>query len=228
MPISPIDIQQQQFRTRPFGYDKTGVDQFLEMLAEEMTRLICHNNDLEEELSRVRTRLNEMQQCEATLKEALLTTQRMTDQLKSEARREAEAMMAHAELRAERLLRKAEDRRYQLIAELQDIKRQKIDFEISLRALLEKHVRMLELDQAAIEASPAAARLLESASGAPAQPSPQGTGPRAASARRSNPPGAPAAAAAHPNPANPAQPEIVDLPFDFNSDSDDSGSEPFR
>ncbi|MDT8441757.1 MAG: DivIVA domain-containing protein [Desulfuromonadales bacterium] len=153
MTISPIDIQQQRFRRRAFGYDKESVDQFLETLMVEMERLIRQNNDLQEELARARHRVCEMQQQEAGLKNALMTTQKMTDQLKASARSEAEAMMAHAELRAERLLRKAEERRLEMIAEIQELQRQKIDFDTSLRALLEKHVRMLDSDRPTIAAS---------------------------------------------------------------------------
>ena len=70
-------------------------------------------------------------------------------------------MMAEAEIKAERLMFNAEERRLQLIEEVQEIKRQKIDFEVSLRGLLEKHIRMLDLNTVAIEQQDADARLLE-------------------------------------------------------------------
>jgi hypothetical protein len=58
-------------------------------------------------------------------------------------------------------MRNAEERRVQLIEEIQETKRQKIDFEVSLRGLLEKHIRMLDLNTVAIEQQDADARLLE-------------------------------------------------------------------
>jgi cell division initiation protein len=161
MRISPIDIQQKQFKTRPFGYEKAGVDQFLEVLAEELERLIRQNQDLREELARTTATLHEMREREETLKTTLVTTQRVTEELKATARREVDVMMAEAELKAERLMYSAEERRQQLIDEIQEIKRQKIDFEVSLRGLLEKHIRMLELNSVAIEQKNADARLIE-------------------------------------------------------------------
>ncbi|MDH3809614.1 MAG: DivIVA domain-containing protein, partial [Desulfuromonadales bacterium] len=74
MRISPIDIQQKQFKSRPFGYEKAGVDQFLEMLAEELERLIGKNQNLQEALDRVNATLSEMREREETLKETLVTT----------------------------------------------------------------------------------------------------------------------------------------------------------
>jgi len=161
MKISPIDIQQQQFKSRPFGYEKAGVDRFLELLAEELERLIRENIDLMEELARDKASLAEMRDREENLKQTLVTTQKLTDELKSTARREVDVMMAEAEVKAERLMHNAEERRQELINELQEIKRQKIDFEVSLRGLLEKHIRMLDLNAVAIEQHDADTRLLE-------------------------------------------------------------------
>ena len=161
MRISPIDIQQKQFKSRPFGYEKAAVDQFLEMLAEELERLVGKNQNLQESLDRVNATLGEMREREETLKETLVTTQKITQDLKSTARREVDVLMAEAEIKAERLMHNAEERRGQLIDEVQEIKRQKIDFEVSLRGLLEKHIRMIDLNTVALDAPDADARRLE-------------------------------------------------------------------
>ena len=159
--ISPIDIQQQQFKTRAFGYDKGGVDRFLELIADELERLLRKNQDLQEELTKVTATLDEMREREETLKETLVTTQKVTEDLKTSARREVDVMMAEAEIKAERLMLNAEERRQQLIEEIQEIKRQKVDFEVSLRGLLEKHIRMLDLNAVAIEQQDDDAKMLE-------------------------------------------------------------------
>jgi cell division initiation protein len=161
MRITPIDIQQQQFKSRLMGYDKAGVDQFLEIVAGELERLLRQNQDLQEELARNRSALTELREREATLKETLLTTQKVTDDLKANARREAELLLTDAELRAEKLLRNADERRLQLLDEIHEIRRQKIDFETSLRSLLEKHVRMLDLNVVAIGTDQTESRVIE-------------------------------------------------------------------
>ena len=221
MRISPIDIQQQQFKTRAFGYDKGAVDRFLEALAEELERLVRQNLDLEEELTKTRTTLAEMREREATLKETLLTTQKVTDELKATARREVEVMLADAELRAERLLRGAEDRRIQLIEQIQEIKRQKIDFETTLRSLLEKHIRMLDMNVLSIAEGGDEPRLLEeplpfeaareekhkthSGTFKAVKPTDSATNQTREPARE---------------PAAPAVDEAVDIPFDFENPPD--------
>ncbi len=146
MAITPIDIQQQQFKTRPIGYEKYGVDEFLEQLAEEMERVLRLNQELREELARTRASLDEMKQRETTLKETLITTQKMVKDIKANAHKEADIVLSEAQLKGERIVRDADERRIQLINEIQEIKRQKISFETSLRALVVSHIKLLDLE----------------------------------------------------------------------------------
>ncbi|PLX93177.1 MAG: cell division protein DivIVA [Desulfuromonas sp.] len=147
MPITPIDIQQHQFKNRLFGYDKGGVDHFLEIIADELERLLRQNQELKEDLNRSRSSIEEMKAREVTLRETLLTTQKVTDELKATARREAELLINEGKLQAERIVRESDERRLQLIGEIQELKRQKVTFESSLKALVESHLRLLDLDR---------------------------------------------------------------------------------
>ena len=151
MAITPIDIQQKQFKTRPIGYEKYGVDEFLEQLAEEVERILRLNQELREELARTRAALDEMKQRETTLKETLVTTQKMVKDIKANAHKEADITLSDAQLKAERIVRGADERRLQLINEIQEIKRQKISFETSLRALVMSHIKLLDLEVVEVE-----------------------------------------------------------------------------
>lgn len=127
------------------GYDQGEVDHFLEQVAEELEILTVDCQQLRDELSRTKLTLEEMQNREATLKETLLTTQRMTDDLKANARREAELVIANAQMRAEQLLQQTEDRRIKMVAEIQALRREKIAFETTLRMAIESHLRLLDI-----------------------------------------------------------------------------------
>jgi cell division initiation protein len=146
MAITPIDIQQHQFKSQLFGYDKSGVDRFLELVAEELERMHRQYQEVREDLSRTRSQLEEMRDREATLKETLMTAQRVTDDLRSNARKEAEIIIADARVRAEQIINEAERRRLQVINEIQELKRQKVAFESGLRSLVESHLMLLNFD----------------------------------------------------------------------------------
>ncbi len=146
MRISPIDIQQHKFKSRLLGYDTASVDRFLEMLAEEIERQHQRNQDLGEELARARSVLDELRQREKALQATLVTAHQAAEDLKSNARKEAELIIVDAKLQAERIVREADERRIQLIGEIHEIKRQKIAFESSLRNMIESHTKLLDLE----------------------------------------------------------------------------------
>jgi len=146
MRITPIEIQQQRFKSRLFGYDTTAVDQFLEMLADELEQLYHQNNELKESLARSRTSLEQMREREKLLQQTLVTAQKMTEELKDQARRDAEIVIAEAHIEGERILRDANERRIQLVGEIQEIKRIRHSFRNSLRATIENHQQILDMD----------------------------------------------------------------------------------
>lgn len=170
MRITPIDIQQQHFKSKMIGgYDQEEVDHFLEQVAGELESLTVEDQQLRDELSRTRLALADMQNREATLNETLITTQKMTDDLKANARREAELIIANAQMRGEQLLKQAEDRRQKLASEVQALRREKVAFETNLRMAIESHLRLLDVGfDASYNEAPKSASLAPP----PTQPSP--------------------------------------------------------
>jgi len=161
MRITPIEIQQHQFKTRLFGYDTAAVDHFLEMLADELERLHKQNNELKESLARTRTSLEQMRDREKALQETLMTAQQVTVELKENARKEAEIMIAEAHLEGEQVIRDANSRRVQLVSEIQELRRQKVSFESGLRSMIDGHLKLLDMDILQIEEDQRQAALLE-------------------------------------------------------------------
>ena len=153
MEITPIEIQQRHFKNRLLGYDKAGVDLFLEEVASGLEKLHRENQELKESLARARAAIEEMRERETVLKETLITTQKITDDLKQNARREADLIIKEGQLKAERILRSAEEKKFLILDEISELHRQKIVFQAALGSLLERHRKMLalETDAAGIE-----------------------------------------------------------------------------
>jgi len=161
MRITPIEIQQQQFKTRMFGYDTAAVDHFLEILADELERVHRQNNELKESLARNQTSLEQLREREKALQETLMTAQQVTEEWKSNARKEAEIVVAEAHLEGERVICDAHERRFQLVSEIQEIRRQKITFESGLRSLIENHLKLMDIDTVQISEDEQQTRLLK-------------------------------------------------------------------
>lgn len=146
MKISPMDIQQQQFKGKMFGgLDPEDVDMFLQSVAGEMEELIRENGDVKERLNRNAANLSEMEAREAQLRETLLAAQRITEEMKANAQKEAQLIVSEAELKAERIVADAERKLVELNNQIQELKRDKVQFESGFKALLDRYYKLLNL-----------------------------------------------------------------------------------
>lgn len=147
MKISPLDIQQQQFHKKLLGLDTREVEVFLELLRNEFEEIIKENNDLKDELRKRTAEADEFREKEQTLKDAMLTAQRILEEIRTNARKEAELIIADAQVKAQELVNSAQLRSMEIMDEIKDLKRQKVQFEANLRALLETHLKMIDTDK---------------------------------------------------------------------------------
>jgi len=148
MKISPLDIQQQQFRVKTFrGLDPEDVDVFLQTVAGEMEGLIRENNELKEQMSHHAREARDMAERERELRETLLSAQRVIEEMKNNAKKEAELIVSEAELKGERIVMDAERQLGELKARIEEIQRQRIQFEMSFKGLLDGFARQLTGDE---------------------------------------------------------------------------------
>lgn len=147
MQISPLDIQQQQFKGKVFGgLDPNDVDSFLQIVSQEMEKLIRENSDLKDQCRKTATDIDDLRQRETSLRETMLAAQKITEEMKSNAQKEATLLISEAEIKAERILADAENRLLQLTSQIQDLKREKLQFETSFRSVLENHLKLLNVN----------------------------------------------------------------------------------
>jgi cell division initiation protein len=150
MKITPLDIQQQQFKGKMFGgLDQEDVDAFLQGVASEMENLIRENNELKEQQARQSREMLDIAEREKELREVMLAAQRITEDMKNNARKEGELIISEAELKAERIVADSERQLGDLKARIEDVRRQKVQFEMSLKSLLNSFARQLSGDEPA-------------------------------------------------------------------------------
>jgi cell division initiation protein len=129
------------------GLDQEDVDAFLQSVAAEMEDLVRENNDLKEQQARQNRDMLDLAEKEKELRDILLGAQRITEDMKVNARKEADLIVSDAELKAERIIADAERQLGELKARIEDVRRQKVQFEMSLKGLLDSYARQLSGDE---------------------------------------------------------------------------------
>lgn len=147
MKLTPIDIQQHQFRSAWRGIDGAEVRDFLALIADELGCVVRENNELRSEVKRLERNLDEHRDREETLKQAMVTAQRAIDEIREQATKEAQLVVTEAEIRAEKVLHNANVRVTKLADEVNELKRQRTRAIEDLRGILSVHVKLLDTYQ---------------------------------------------------------------------------------
>ena len=145
MTLTTLDIEQQQFRIKFRGFDVREVDAFLEEMAMEFSSLIQEQNRLTKEVEFRRRENQKQKEKEKTFEQAIVSSQKAIEQLKENAKKSAEIIIADAEVKADRMLNRAHNRLAQLHEDIAELKRQRIQIEVQVRSILEAHTKMLEM-----------------------------------------------------------------------------------
>lgn len=144
--LTPLDIQKQIFSKGFKGYSVDEVRGYLHLIAEEIERLVKDVDRLTRENSRMREELGEYSDRERILKETLLSAQRVSEEVKANARKEGELIVKDAELLSERLVSQAMSRVADIERAIQDLKIERKAVRNKLQATLETFQQLVMLD----------------------------------------------------------------------------------
>ncbi len=145
MGVTPVVVRQKEFTTRFRGFDVHEVDNFLEEVAREL-----ESQSLAiEKLTRSKHRLDlenlGYRKREESMKNAMIQSQQVLDQMKENANKSSQLIIANAEVAAEKILNRSHKRLSQLHSDIIELKRQRIQLEMQISAVLETHSKMLEM-----------------------------------------------------------------------------------
>jgi len=147
MRLSPLDIRQQQFTVRMFrGLDPQEVDAFLEDVAEDYESVLKENALLKEQLSSHEEKSRSIGDVERTLKDTLVTTQKLAEEMKEAARRDAQLIVREAEVRSDKLMEEARIEEARLRTDINALRRVHRQVVEDLRATLGRYERVFADD----------------------------------------------------------------------------------
>jgi len=144
--LTPLEIQKQTFSKSIKGYNVDEVRGYLHLVAEEIERLIKDLDRVSRENAILREELSEHSERERILKDTLLSAQKVSEDVKSNARKEAELIVKDAELLSERLVSQAMSRVGDLERTIQDLKIERKAARNRLQAVLDTMQQLLVMD----------------------------------------------------------------------------------
>ena len=166
MGVTPLVIKQKEFSTRFRGFDVQEVDTFLEEVAREFESQETAIEQLRQENHRLNLENQGYRKREESMRNAMIQSQRVLDQMKENAEKSAQVIIANAEVEAEKILNRTHKRLSQLHSDVTELKRQRIQLEMQIGSVLESHSKLLEMtkeENKAADESDAAVRFIRRA-----------------------------------------------------------------
>ena len=125
------------------GFDPEEVEAFLEEVAEALEAALKENVLLREQLQAVEERMRGIAEREKLLQDTLTTTQRLAEDMKEAARREAALQVREGELEREKMLEAARGEEARILNSVQTLKRTRRQLVEELRATLDTYQRWI-------------------------------------------------------------------------------------
>jgi cell division initiation protein len=144
--LTPIDIQKQTFSKRFRGYDDSEVRAYLYLVAEDLEVHLQEIERLTREVADLRSDLKEHSERERILKDTLLSAQKVSEDVKANAHKEASLIVKDAELLAERIVSQAMERVSDLEGAIQDLKLERRNARRKLQLMLDGFQQLISLD----------------------------------------------------------------------------------
>ena len=98
--VTPIDMRQPRFGTAMRGFDRNEVTNFLEEAATDYEHTLRENDRLRGEIVRLEALLHQFRELEDSLKATLMSAQKIGDDMRETATKEAARIVREAESRA--------------------------------------------------------------------------------------------------------------------------------
>lgn len=147
MAVNRIDLLNPSFSKTLRGYDPDEVDNFLQEAADTLAHLGDEKVRLANQVAMLESRLAEYAERENALRETLLASRRMMEEVKIAAQKEAQIIIDSAQNRAENLTNQANQRLARILDEIGEARKLKAQFEFKVRSVIEGHLKLLEVSQ---------------------------------------------------------------------------------
>jgi cell division initiation protein len=144
MAITPLDIRKKTFASQLRGFSPNEVRTFLQLVATELEELRKERSLLAEKLDEVTARVETYQRTEQLLHETLLTAQKATDELRDDARRQAELVVEQARLEVQRERAEHDERMAELRERLRELETLRSNLIDEISGIARTYIAMAE------------------------------------------------------------------------------------
>ncbi|MED4603627.1 DivIVA domain-containing protein [Paenibacillus validus] len=143
MALTPLDIHNKEFSRSFRGYDEDQVNEFLDQVIKDYEALIRENKEMQNQLITIQERLDHFANIEETLSKTIIVAQEAADEVKTNAKKEAQLIIKEAEKNADRIINESLSKARKISVEIEELKKQASIYRTRFRTLIEAQLELL-------------------------------------------------------------------------------------
>lgn len=141
--LTPLDIQNKEFKRGVRGYKETEVDAFLDEIMMDYENIYKENIELKDKIALLNDQLNHYNKIEETLQNTLVVAQTTAEEVKVNARKNAELIIGKAEEDSKRIIEDAKAESLKIHEEYEMLKKDMLVFKTRFKTLLQSQLESL-------------------------------------------------------------------------------------
>lgn len=142
--ITPMDIENKEFKKGFRGYNEEEVDEFLDIVKEDFENLYRENLDLKEKLKLYQEQVSRYKSIEETLNATLITAQTAAEDTCSAANKKAKIIVEEAQLQSKHIIDETNNRILELKKEYDNLVREFKVFRNRFKSLIKEELETLD------------------------------------------------------------------------------------
>lgn len=122
--LTPVDIRNRQFKKGFRGYNEDDVDLFMDKIVADFEKMYKENNELKDKVNMFNDKLESYSEMEKTLQSTLIIAQRTSEDIVSNARKEADLILRESEEKRKEIIAQANVDILDLNRDIEELKKQ--------------------------------------------------------------------------------------------------------
>lgn len=142
--LTPLDLNNKEFKKKLLGYSSEEVDDFLDKVIEDYEKLYKENIEFKDKIGTLNEAIQHYKAIEEALQNTLMAAQQTGDDIKKNAYQKSENIIKEAELRAQKMINDASQEVLKIHFEYDDTKKKFHIFRAKVETLLMSQMEVLK------------------------------------------------------------------------------------
>ena len=141
--LTPLDIQNKEFKRGVRGYKESDVDAFLDEIIVDYEKMYKENIELKDKISMLNDQIKHYNKIEETLHNTLVVAQSTAEEVKISAKKNADLIIKEAEDNSKKIIEEARNEALKILEEYETLKKDMLVFKTRFKTLLQSQLESM-------------------------------------------------------------------------------------